>query len=427
MTYPRSAALERPIADAALPCPQENAAAPAPTRPKAAAPATRARTTLLLVAGMALIALNLRPALTSLSPLLNEVRLATGLSAAAAGLLTTLPVLCLGLFAPLAPRLARRIGAERALLAALIALAAGSALRGVAGAPGLFAGTVLAGAAIGVAGVLLPGLVKRDFPDKAELMTGLYTLALCLGAAAAAGLTVPVHDASGSWEIGLAFWALPAVAAALVWLPQARAGRTVPVDATRPRPLWRDKLAWQVTGYMGLQSSHAYVVFGWLPVILIDRGLSPLAAGFVLSVTTMIQLSTAFGAPWLASRFCRDQRAVIAIMLAMSTVGFLGLVFAPLSSLWFWTVPLGLGLGGTFSMGLTLIVLRAPNAQLAAQLSGMAQGFGYLFASTGPLLVGLGHDLLRDWRIAALVYVVYGGGALLCGMAAGRKRQIAVH
>ncbi|WP_240674162.1 CynX/NimT family MFS transporter [Crenobacter cavernae] len=372
-----------------------------------------------------LIAVNLRPALTSLSPLLNEVKTATGLSATGAGLLTTLPVLCLGLFAPLAPRLARRIGAERTLMIALAVLAAGCALRSFFGAPGLFVGTVCAGAGIGIAGVLLPGLVKRDFPDKAEIMTGLYTLALCLGAAIAAGLTVPVRDATGSWGSGLAFWALPALLAAVVWLPQACLPHAAPSHLTKPRGLWRDRLAWQVTGYMGLQSSHAYIVFGWLPVILIDRGLTPLAAGFVLSISTLVQLSTAFGTPWLASRFFRDQRAMIAIMLAMSTAGFLGLAFAPLSTVWFWAVPLGLGLGGMFSMGLTLIVLRAPDAQVAAQLSGMAQGFGYLFASTGPFLVGLGHDLFHNWHVAALVYVLYGAGALLCGMAAGRKRQVA--
>ncbi|AXK39420.1 CynX/NimT family MFS transporter [Crenobacter cavernae] len=379
----------------------------------------------LLIAGMVLIAVNLRPALTSLSPLLDEVKSATGLTATGAGLLTTLPVLCLGLFAPLAPRMARRIGAERTLMIALAVLAAGCALRSFFGVSGLFTGTMLAGAGIGIAGVLLPGLVKRDFPDKAEIMTGLYTLALCLGAALAAGVTVPVRDATGSWEVGLAFWALPALLAAVVWMPQAKPPHVEPAHLAKPKSLWRDKLAWQVTGYMGLQSSHAYIVFGWLPVILIDRGLTPLAAGFVLSITTMIQLTTAFGAPWLASRFFRDQRAMIAIMLSLSTAGFLGLVFAPLATVWFWAVPLGLGLGGMFSIGLTLIVLRAPDAQVAAQLSGMAQGFGYLFASTGPFLVGLGHDLFHNWHVAALVYVMYGGGALLCGMAAGRKRQIA--
>ena len=159
----------------------------------------------LLLLGLVLVALNLRPALSSLAPLLNQVRDDTGLSAAAAGLLTTAPVLCLGLFAPLAPRLARRIGAERSVLLILFCLAGGIVLRSLFPVFGLFAGSVLAGASIGIIGVLLPGIVKRDFPRQAGVMTGVYTMALCLGAALAAGATAPLEKLFGNWELALAF------------------------------------------------------------------------------------------------------------------------------------------------------------------------------------------------------------------------------
>lgn len=377
-----------------------------------------------LLTGLLLIAVNLRPALASLSPLLKQVRAETGLSATGAGLLTTAPVICLGLFGMLAPRLAERFGSERSILAALFGLALGVLLRSVGDIAGLFAGTIMAGAGIGICGVLLPGIVKRDYPHQAGLMTGLYTMTLCLGAALAAGGTVPISDATGgSWQISLAFWALPALLAAVIWWPQAGPRHHAAHHAGAEHSLWRKPLAWQVTGYMGFQSSHAYIVFGWLPVMLIERGLTPLAAGLTLSVTMLVQLTTALGAPWLAS-FARDQRSTITLMLMLSTAGFLGCLYAPLSWLWVTAAVLGLGMGGMFSMVLTLIVLRASNAQMTARLSSMAQGVGYLLASLGPLAVGLSRDASGNWHAAAGVYVFLTLAALLCGLAAGRERQL---
>src|SRR5471030_2208061 len=238
----------------------------------------------LLLLGLVLVALNLRPALSSMAPLLSEVSSSLGLSAAKAGLLTTLPVLCLWLFAPLAPILARRFGAERVVLGILLTLAAGIILRSAFGEVGLFAGSLIAGASIGIIGVLLPGIVKRDFARHAGTMTGVYTMALCLGAAIAAGSSVPLSEHFGSsWSIGLGFWVLPALLAAIFWLPQVRQKHGAHHVAYRVRGFLRDPLAWQVTLYMGLQSSLAYIVFGWLPSILIGRGLTETQAGLVRS------------------------------------------------------------------------------------------------------------------------------------------------
>ena len=173
----------------------------------------------LLLLGLVLVALNLRPALSSMAPVLGQVSEGLGLSASQAGLLTTLPVLCLGLFAPLAPMLARRFGSERVVLGILLTLALGIVLRSTLGEAGVFAGSVVAGASIGIIGVLLPGIVKRDFPKHAGTLTGVYTMALCLGAAMAAGATVPLAQRLGdSWALGLGFWVIPAVLAMLVWL-----------------------------------------------------------------------------------------------------------------------------------------------------------------------------------------------------------------
>lgn len=376
-----------------------------------------------LLFGLVLVALNLRPALSSISPLLGEVSASLHLSAAAAGLLTTLPVLCLGLFAPFAPRLARRFGAERVILGILLLLALGIVLRSLFAVPGLFAGSLLAGASIGIIGVLLPGIVKRDFPKQAGSMTGVYTMALCLGAATAAGSTVPLRDAFGSWSLALGFWALPPLVAALVWLPQARRGHAVAHVAYRVSGLWRDPLAWQVTLYMGLQSSLAYIVFGWLPSILIDRGLTPVQAGLMLSASVLVQLITALSTPWLATRG-RDQRPAVVVVMGLTLCGLLCCLYAPLSGLWLWVAILGLGQGGTFSLGLALIVLRSRDAHVAASLSGMAQGVGYTLAALGPLAMGLVHDFTGNWSASGVIFVTIALVGTLFGLGAGRALYV---
>ncbi|MDB6144728.1 MAG: transporter [Pseudomonas sp.] len=379
-----------------------------------------------LLLGLVLVALNLRPALSSMAPMLSEVSGTLGLSAAKAGLLTTLPVLCLGLFAPLAPILARRFGSERVVLGILLTLAGGIILRSSFGEVGLFAGSVLAGASIGIIGVLLPGIVKRDFAKQAGAMTGVYTMALCLGAAIAAGSTVPLsHYFDNSWAMGLGFWIVPALLAAVVWLPQARKGHGLHHVAYRVRGLLRDRLAWQVTLYMGLQSSLAYIVFGWLPSILIDRGLSPTQAGVVLSGSIILQLVSALTAPWLATRG-KDQRLGILVVMVLTLGGLFGCLYAPIEGLWGWAILLGLGQGGTFSLALTLIVLRSRDAHVAANLSSMAQGFGYTLASLGPFAVGLVHDVTGGWNGVGWIFGVIGLAAIVFGLGAGRALYVQV-
>ena len=380
----------------------------------------------LLLLGMVLVALNLRPALSSMAPLLGEVSEYLGLSAAQAGLLTTLPVLCLGLFAPLAPILARRFGTERVVLGILLVLGAGIVLRSYLGETGLFAGSILAGASIGVIGVLLPGIIKRDFAGHAGTMTGVYTMALCLGAALAAGATVPLsHYFDDSWQLGLGFWAVPAVIAAIFWLPQAGKRNGAHNVAYRVRGLLRDPLAWQVTLYMGLQSSLSYIVFGWLPSILIGRGLTPTQAGLVMSGSVIVQLVTALTAPWLATRG-KDQRLAIVLVMSMTLAGLFGCLYAPLDGLWGWAIVLGLGQGGTFSLALTLIVLRSRDAHVAANLSGMAQGIGYTVAPMGPFAVGLVHELTGGWNAVGWIFAVVGIGAIIAGLGAGRAKYVNV-
>ncbi len=349
-----------------------------------------------------------------------------GLASAGQGVLTTLPVLCLGLAAPLAPRLARRVGPERAVLIVLIGLALAMLVRPYSGEAGLFAGTALAGGCIGMLGVLLPGLVKRDFPDNVSVMTGLYTMSLCLGASLAAGATEPLRLVFGAWRPALAFWLVLAVVAAIAWIAQMHAVRKPPVRSSGPRRVHRDPLAWQITAFMGLQSSLAYTVFGWLPTILGDRGMAAVSAGLALSVSILVQLATAIIAPAIGARM-RDQRAVLTVVMLTTLIGLGGCLYAPIGGIWFWVIVLGLGQGGTFSMALTLLALRAPDAETAAELSGMAQGVGYVMAALGPLAVGLIHQFFGNWSAIGGLVGLIGLAAIAAGLGAGRDRLVTAH
>jgi len=394
---------------------------PAPRPPELGSHAAR----IVLGASLVLIAFNLRPLFSSLSVLLPEVMEATGLSTTGASLLTTLPVLCLGLFAPFAPRLAQRYGAERALLGALVVLALGTGLRWFGSVPLLFVATFLAGGAIAIGNVLLPGLVKRDFADSAAVMTGLYTMALCAGSAAAAGLTLPIeHLVTGSWSGALGAWAAPTLLMLLIWIPQALGSRRQASHrGFRVVGLWRDRLAWQVTLFMGLQSALAYCVFGWLAPILRERGFDAATAGAIASVSVMAQVITCLAVPSIAVRL-RDQRGINVALVAIAVVALFGILFAPTSTVLVWAVLQGIGQGGLIAAAMTLIVLRSPDSHVAAHLSGMAQGVGYVLAAFGPLLVGLIRGWTGSFSESAFLFVALGLGAAIMGFGAGRASHV---
>ena len=384
------------------------------------------RARLLLGVSLVLIALNLRPVFSSFAALLPEVMRGTGATPAVASLVTTLPVLCLGLFSPIAPTWAQRAGPERVILICLIGLGFGTALRGLGTMPALLAAALLAGSSIAIVNVLLPGLVKRDFPDRIAPMTGLYSMALSGGAAAAAGLTVPIsRSLGGAWAVALAVWAVPALAVALLWAPQAL--RAPPQGSMRRSAtggsLWRDGLAWQVSLFMGLQSALAYCVFGWLAPILRERGLDAAAAGFVVTVSVFGQMAACLIAPSLAV-LGRDQRFICVVLFTLVIGAFLGCALGPLWTVWGWAALLGLGQGGAIAVALTLILLRAPDADAAARLSGMAQGVGYTLAAIGPLLVGLLRQWRGDFSAVPWVFVGLGLAGILAGLGAGRDRFV---
>jgi CP family cyanate transporter-like MFS transporter len=391
-------------------------------------PGQRARSAVLLAAAMVLVAINLRPAAAAVGPLIHRIRADTGLSGTAAGLLGTLPVLCFGALAPLAPPLARRVGMHAAIAASITVLIAGLLIRLVPGTAFLFLGTIVAGAAIAVANVLLPVLVRRDFPQRTGLMTGLYSTALIGFAALAAGVSVPLADAlGGGWRPGLAIWAAPAAIALVAWLLQPRGDRGRSAAGTTqiagPRPLLRDRLAWAVTLFFGFQSAGFYATLTWLPSIFQSHGASESQAGLLLSVSLIVGILTALTVPPIAAR-SRQQRALVAVFTSCIALGWIGILVAPMSAPYLWVVLLGIGQNACFPLALTLIVLRGGTVASTAALSTMAQTVGYLIAAAAPLLVGALHDLTGSWTPPLVLLLAMVVPQMLAGLAAGRRRHV---
>lgn len=381
-----------------------------------------------LVAGMVLmaVALNLRPALSSLAVLLAPAQHAFGLSGASIGVLTMMPSLCFGLAGGAGLAMARRVGLEKGLAVSLVIITAGLLLRVEPLVQALFAGTVLVGVGIGIAGVLVPAIIKRDYAGRIGLATGLYTMAMCGGGALGAAFTLPLANALGTdWNATIGLWAVPAGLATLAWLPFAAGTGAVANTATGGATvnLWRDGIAWGVTGFMTLQAALAFIVLGWLPAILQSRGLDPLASGYLTSASVFSQTLTALLVPIFAARL-RGQKLLVVAALGFSAVGFAGLTMGWWPGALFWAVVLGLGQGANFGLALVFIGLRSANAGIAARLSSMSQSIGYTLAAGGPLLAGL----VRQWSSAVegqvILFAVIAFLALLSGLVAGAPHLI---
>ncbi|MEU9018267.1 MFS transporter [Actinomadura sp. NPDC048394] len=389
----------------------------------ATTPVPRALTAWSL-AGLVLLTINLRAAITGISPLLGDLRDAFGLSGVEAGVLTTLPVLCLGVFASLAPVAARRLGTETAIAGSLLLITAGILLRVVAAPLPLFVGTVLAGAGIAMGNVLMPAVIKRAFPRRVGSLTGLAMMLMAASGAIAAGLAVPLSDAGG-WRLALAVWAVPSLVAALAWGPLALRGCRSPepaAPAAAPAPaegsLLRSPVAWYVAVFMGLASLMFYVLMSWLPEIMQDAGFAPATAGMMVSTMMIVGIPLGFLVPVLAARL-RDQRAVVAGVVLTMVVGIGGLIVAPAAG-WAWTVVLGIGTGSAFPLAYTLLSLRSPSPSVAARLSGMAQTGGYLLAGFGPLAMGVLHSATGGWHVSLTLLLVLVAPELVFGMLAAR-------
>lgn len=378
----------------------------------------------LLAAGLVLTGFNLRIAVASVPPLLKDLERDPGMSSAVAGLLTSLPVLCFGLGALVAAPLARRLGGEWAIVAAVVPICIGTLVRAAGATAALFGATVLVGIGVAIANVLVPAVIKSRFPSRIGPLMGMYTALLGTGAAVAGGLAVPFEHALG-WQGSLSAWTAPAVLA-LVVLGFAVWRDTTPASVRGgvgdARALLRSRLAWQVTLFFGVQSAIFYSGLTWLPSILRDHGFSPTAAGALNSVYALLGIPASLLTPVLATRRA-DQRRLVVIFASLEPIAIAGLLLAPGAAA-AWVPVYAVGQGGTFALTLTLMVLRAPDARRSAELAGMAQAIGYCVAALGPLLVGVLHSAEGGWSVPLLFLLALGVPMLAAGIPSGSPRFV---
>ncbi|MFF9813047.1 CynX/NimT family MFS transporter [Streptomyces sp. NPDC014006] len=432
-----------------------------PTQPaaggKTGGAAPRAWATRLVVLGIMLSALNLRPAITSLGALLEEVRDGLGMSGSVAGLLTSVPPLCFAVFGVTAPRLARRFGPVAVVCAGMAAIAAGLVIRPYTGSTaGFLAASALALMGIAVSNVLMPVIVKRWFPDRVGSMTGLYSMFLAFGTSIAAAATVPMTRAlGGSWQSGLTVWAFLAVAAVVPWLPVLRdrgtaepavprqgattASRESEHGASRPRVpgasrqapaeepapalrITRSRTAWALAVFFGLQATAAYITMGWMAQIFRDSGVSAGTAGLLLAVTMVMGVPLAFVIPRLATRLPHQGSIVLALGVC-GLAGYAGLYFAPAAGAWAWAVLLGIS-NCSFPLALTMVGMRAKTGAGVAQLSAFAQSTGYLISIPGPLLVGVLYQSSGGWGLPIALMAALMVPQMAVGFLAGRDRTV---
>ncbi|MFJ9149350.1 CynX/NimT family MFS transporter [Streptomyces sp. NPDC102270] len=411
-------------------------------------PATPAWAVRLVVVGIVLSALNLRPAITSLGALLEEVRDGLGMSGSVAGLLTSVPPLCFAVFGVMAPRLARRFGAGAVVCAGMVAITTGLLIRPYTGSTaGFLAASALTLMGIAVSNVLMPVIVKRWFPDRVGSMTGLYSMALALGTSAAAAVTVPMTEAlGGSWQSGLAVWAALAAAAVLPWIPLVRdrgpastepkAARSVhtrvegagPVRHVHARVeppalrIARSRTAWALAVFFGLQATAAYITMGWMAQIFRDAGVSAGTAGLLLAVTMVMGVPLAFVIPRVATRLPHQGPIVIALGVC-GLAGYAGLYLAPAAGAWAWAVLLGVS-NCAFPLALTMVGMRARTGPGVAQLSAFAQSTGYLISIPGPLLVGVLYQHSGGWGLPIALMIGLMVPQMAVGVLAGRDRTV---
>ncbi|MCQ6252629.1 MFS transporter [Streptomyces malaysiensis] len=429
-----------------------------------------------MAAGLLLAALNLRPAVTTLGPLLEEVRDGLGMSGTVAGVLTSVPPACFALFGFTAPRLARRWGPGAVVCAGLAAIAAGLLLRPFAGGTVVFlAASALALAGIAVSNVLMPVIVKRWFPDRAGAMTGLYSMGLSLGTAVAAAVTVPMTDAlGGSWRAGLGVWALLAAVALVPWLFLARdrtsgaesgpeangpgangpvasaseaggsetgggtgtrtgtdtdTGAPAAVAETAAAPadgpairIARSPLAWAMAVFFGFQATAAYISMGWMPQIFRDAGVSASTSGLLLAVMMAMGVPLAFVLPRIAARL-RHQGVLVVILGVLGLIGYGGLWLAPAEGAWLWALLLGVA-NCAFPLALTMIGMRTRTHAGVVRLSAFAQSVGYLLSIPGPLLVGVLYQHSGGWGQPLALMAGFMVPQIVAGVLAGRDRTL---
>ena len=380
-----------------------------------------------LVATIIILGLCLRIPILSVSPLMDTITHELNLSAASAGWLSTIPVLCFGTVALAAPALTRRWGMDTILLAMFVLLLFGLLVRTLEPISLLFGGTVLVGAGIAVANVIMPGFIKREAPNRVGPMTAIYSASISASGAIGAGLTIPIMNAFDlDWRGGMRWPAAIVMIGVLVLIPwqlSSRSGRHIRGGQGARANLWRNRVAWFVTLYMGMQSFLFFSANAWLPTYLISEGMDEQTAGFMLGLSPLAGVAGSFIAPLLLNRR-RDQQWLIWLSSALCVVGLVGMILTPMTGTVVWVLLFGFGSGMTLSLALSFIGLRTPDSHYAADLSMMAQASGYMIAAIGPIGIGAAHDIFGNWQLPFVLILASTVILTFVGLGAAKSRLV---
>jgi MFS transporter, CP family, cyanate transporter len=368
------------------------------------------RRTPLLVA-LFLAALTLRPQLVGIGPLLPSIQHDLHVSHAVAGLLGTIPVLCMGLFAPPAPFLSGRIGSRRAIGAAVALIGVfGIARAVVPGAIGVIVLTVPVGIGMGLGNALMPVAVKERFAERPGFTTGVYTMGITAGATIAAAIAVPLAHAAGGWRTPLLIMSAVSAALAAAWLWLTRRDTAHVRTDLRPLKLpWRNPLGWRLVAAFSLMSFVFYGLNSWLPDAYVERGWSQGSAGALLAVLSGVSIPVGFFVAWAADHV-GTRRGWLTGSAALQTGTLLGVVLLPGAG-WLWAVLLGMSIGPLFPLTMTLPLDAAAGPAEVAALAGMMLGLGYVLSSAGPLVLGAVRDLTGGFN--AVLWVLVAVSAVL--------------
>lgn len=385
----------------------------------------------LLIAGIIVISFNLRPAITAVGPLLGIIRDDVSLTNWSAGLLTSLPLIAFAVMSPFAARIGNRYTYEGAMLIGLVLLVIGIAVRSVTVLFLLFTGTFFVGLGIAILNVLLPGLIKDKFPLKVGLMTSIYSTTMGIIAAVASGVSIPLAENAGlGWQGALGIWTIPAILGIIIWTYLRIKNKTTGMqelkyaEAGSKKHIWRSPLAWQIAAFMGLQSFLFYVTISWLPEILQATGMTPEAAGWMLSFTQFIGLPASFLVPVLAEKM-KSQSGLVVILTLSCFVGYGGLLLTSnFIAIVICVILIGISLSGIFALALTLFGLRTRTSRDAAELSGMAQSVGYVLAAFGPIFIGFLYDVSGSWSIPIITIMIGSLIITVCGILIGKERYL---
>jgi len=380
--------------------------------------------------GLFFISLILRPPVASIGPLLHEIVVDLGMSSAETSLLAAAPVLCFGLGAFASPGLVRKFGVNRSMLYVLLALLFALTFRLFFGYPGLLLGTIVAGLSIAVANVLLPTIVRVEFPKRVAVVTGSYTTLLALAASFAASVAVPSSSLTGGWRSALMLWIVPAALAIGFWVPKASPDKNLAaldpgVASDERSAILRSPISWAIVGLFGLQSLGFYAVLGWLPTLLIARGESPESAGAFLGLATAVGIPAGLVLSAVVARF-KSLSWWAAGSSVVTLCGFLFLL-AALENPALTTVScilISVGQASTFPMSLSIISTRASTRAQTTQLSAMAQGWGYLLASLGTFLVGYLAEATGTWAVSVALLIALTFAQVGVGYYSGRPGLI---